>query len=137
MATNSDDVEAALREVEQRHGQITAAHRRMAEADLEFFGLYTSLVDRALGDGEAGSTGGLPAKYREIVLAAVLAFRAGHFLNPNPVLIHHVRRALELGATHQEIFDGFKAAMLPGGAPTLMAGITALLEAEKAADSPT
>jgi alkylhydroperoxidase/carboxymuconolactone decarboxylase family protein YurZ len=137
MPTDSDAVDAALREVEQRHGRIAPAHRRMAEYDLEFFRLYTGLVDSALGDGEAGATGGLPAKYREIVLAAILAFRAGHFVNPNPVLVHHVQRALDLGATRQEIFDGFKTAMVPGGAPTFMAGIAALLEAEKAADAPS
>jgi alkylhydroperoxidase/carboxymuconolactone decarboxylase family protein YurZ len=131
MANDSTELDAVLREVEKRFGQVSPAHRRIAESDLEFFRLYTALVGRALGGREAEETGGLPAKYREIVLCAILAFRSGHFLSPNPILIHHVQRALELGATRQELFDAFKTAMVPGGAPTFMAGVTALVEADR------
>jgi alkylhydroperoxidase/carboxymuconolactone decarboxylase family protein YurZ len=42
----------------------------------------------------------------------------------------HIRRAFELGMAEDEILEGFLVALLPGGAPTLVNGLRALMEAK-------
>jgi alkylhydroperoxidase/carboxymuconolactone decarboxylase family protein YurZ len=137
VAVEPYDVEAALRDFEQNQGYVQPIHRYIAENDLHFFEIYNTLVEHALNEGKAEVIDGLQPKYREIVILAILAFRAGHFLSPNNALIHHIQRALQLGATRQEVFDTFKVAILSGGAPTFLAGVRALQEAEAAMASPS
>ena len=43
----------------------------------------------------------------------------------------HIRRALGLGATREEILEAFEAAVIPVGAPTLYRGIKALMELDE------
>ena len=68
-----------------------------------------------------------PVKYREIILAVVLAFRG------YPSVGMHLRRALREGATVQEIIEAFETAAIPGGAPMLHQAVKCLIEIEKEA----
>lgn len=43
----------------------------------------------------------------------------------------HIKRAFSMGITEGEILEIFLAALLPGGAPTLLIGMKALLKAKK------
>jgi alkylhydroperoxidase/carboxymuconolactone decarboxylase family protein YurZ len=43
----------------------------------------------------------------------------------------HIKRASSLGVTEDEILEVFLVALLPGGAPTLLVGLRALMEAKK------
>src|SRR5262249_17839355 len=126
MTTDPDKVEAALQETKERRGYISPVHRVMAENDLKFFEIYNSMVDYTLYDDEPETNDGLALKYREIVICGLLAFRAGHFLTPNTVLVNHIKRALAIGATQQEMFDAFKTATISGGMPAFIAGVQAL-----------
>ena len=45
-------------------------------------------------------------------------------------LVAHMRRAIRLGATKEELFEVLEATLVPGGAPTFHRGLSALLEVE-------
>jgi AhpD family alkylhydroperoxidase len=73
------------------------------------------------GDLDDGSHA-LPAKYRELVVCAVLAFKG----SPEGVATH-AKRALALGATEQELLEAFEAIVVPGGAPAFLNGVRGLM----------
>jgi alkylhydroperoxidase/carboxymuconolactone decarboxylase family protein YurZ len=62
----------------------------------------------------------LPVKMREIITAAVLAFRG------YPTIDVHFRRALREGATLRELIEAMQVAAVPGGSPTLHFALTHL-----------
>ena len=77
--------------------------------------------------------GRLPAKFREMIVVAAVAiggYQSG--------LKDHIRRALRLGATKEELVEVFQSAYFHTGALTLVHGMIGLidvlkeLEAEKA-----
>jgi len=104
-----------------KRGYLLPFHVFLIEHDPDFLDKYDALVERALGLGQPVSGAGLHPKYRELIVAALLAFRGSE-----EGLKAHVKRALRLGATPKEVLDAFEAAMIPGGAPTLLAGCEAL-----------
>jgi alkylhydroperoxidase/carboxymuconolactone decarboxylase family protein YurZ len=69
--------------------------------------------------------GALPAKYRELIASAVLAFRG------YPSLKLHLARALREGATVAEVVQALEMASIPGGMATLHFGIDQLIAVEK------
>ena len=83
--------------------------------------VYNNLYERVLTDGKS-----LPAKTREFIAIAILAFRG----QENAVYLH-AKRALRLGATKQELLEAMEAMVLPGGAPTFGAGLSALMRIEE------
>ena len=66
-----------------------------------------------------------PVKYREIVMAVVLAYRG------YPSMGKHIRRALREGATVQEVIEAFETAAIPGGMPVLHQALDCLIEIEQ------
>lgn len=120
MPQNPEDRIAAML---QARGYLLPFHRVLAEQDPDFLDSYNVLVGKALvhGDPDPARPAGLPAKYRELVVSALLAFRG-----EGPGLEAHIRRALTLGATPEEVVSAFEAALIPGGAPTMKAGLEAL-----------
>jgi alkylhydroperoxidase/carboxymuconolactone decarboxylase family protein YurZ len=124
MKSRSDRAVALLQEMQEARGYIYPHHQYLAEADPGFLEAYNRLVGEALlhkgyGDGEDA----LPAKYRELVVCGILAHRAV----PLEMLVEHVRRAMRFGATKAELLEAFEAAVVPGGAPTFLNGVTALM----------
>jgi alkylhydroperoxidase/carboxymuconolactone decarboxylase family protein YurZ len=67
----------------------------------------------------------LPVKYKELIAATILAFRG------YPSVGKHFKRALEAGATVQEVIEALEIACIPGGMPTLHLGIDHLIELER------
>lgn len=92
-----------------------------ARRDPDFVEAYNQLYNLGLSAGEA-----LPLKVRELVAIAILAYRGreeGVYL--------HMKRALENGATKQELFEAVETMIIPGGAPTFDTGIRALMRIEE------
>jgi alkylhydroperoxidase/carboxymuconolactone decarboxylase family protein YurZ len=117
------DAEELIRQTEAARGYLNPGHRYLAAEDPEFLAEYNRLVALALkhGDREADSED-LPARYRELVACALLAFRGVS----EEAIAGHLKRAMRLGATEREAVGAFEAAMVPGGAPTLLRGMRVL-----------
>ena len=70
---------------------------------------YETLRRQLMSTVYSPSKPALPVKYREMVAAAVLAFRG------SPTVELHLRRALRAGATMQEVVEAMETAAVPGG----------------------
>ena len=103
-------------------GYIYPEWRFVAEQDPEFMEHYNAYYRDALG-----RDAGLAIKYRELVALGVLAFRGV----AEGALVNHIKRAVEHGATRAEVIGALEAAAIPGGAPTFLHGIRALIKAEE------
>ena len=68
-----------------------------------------------------GDDGTLSVKVKEFVVMGVLASRGLQY-----GVEAHMRRALDYGATKEELFDAIKAAAVPGGGVAYSVGIRAL-----------
>jgi len=68
----------------------------------------------------------VPAKVREFVTIALLAFRGAE----QSGLVTHRRRAMRLGATREELVEVIEACLVPGGAPTFHRGLSALMQVD-------
>lgn len=82
---------------------------------------YNNLYNRALTDGKA-----LPAKTRELIAIALLAYRGLDI-----AVYEHAKRDLRLGVTKQELLEAIETSIVPGEAPTFSTGLGALLRIEE------
>ena len=73
----------------------------------------------------AVSEGALSVKVKEMIVIGILASRGLQY-----GVAAHMRRAVDFGATRQELFEGLKAAHIPGGGMAYSVGIRALQELE-------
>jgi AhpD family alkylhydroperoxidase len=73
----------------------------------------------------AVSAGALSVKVKEMIVIGILASRGLQY-----GVAAHMRRAVEHGATRQELFEALKAAHIPGGGVAYSVGIRALQELE-------
>src|SRR5262249_7955042 len=78
---------------------------------------------RRLSVGEDGT---LSVKVKELIVMGVLASRGLQY-----GVAAHMRRAIEYGATQQELFEAIKAAAVPGGGVAYSVGVRALQELER------
>lgn len=67
----------------------------------------------------------VPVKYKELIAAAILAYRGYSSVGK------HLKRAMQEGATVQEVIEVLEMASVPGGMPTLHFGIDCLIELER------
>src|SRR5919108_1395160 len=79
---------------------------------------------RRLSVGEDGT---LSVKVREFVVMGVLASRGLQY-----GVEAHMRRAMDYGATREELFEAIKAAAVPGGGVAYSVGVRALQALEQA-----
>jgi alkylhydroperoxidase/carboxymuconolactone decarboxylase family protein YurZ len=112
---------AADRAHEGGGGYIYPEWELAARTDPDFTDAYNRIYELALGEGRYVS-----AKVREFVAIALLAFRGAD----HESLVAHMRRAIRLGATKEELFEVLEATLVPGGAPTFHRGLSALIEVE-------
>src|SRR6266702_2178013 len=86
---------------------------------------------RRLSVGEDGT---LSVKVKELIVLGVLASRGLQY-----GVAAHMRRAIEYGATKEELFEAIKAAAVPGGGVAYSVGVRALqaLDQEGAFPSPS
>src|SRR5215472_16132028 len=73
-----------------------------------------------------GADGTLSVKVKEFVVMGVLASRGLQY-----GVAAHMRRALEYGATKEELFETIKAAAVPGGGVAYSVGVRALQELDQ------
>jgi alkylhydroperoxidase/carboxymuconolactone decarboxylase family protein YurZ len=94
----------------------------LAKEDPEYAAARQPLSDLSIGEGKE-----LSIKHREMVIIGILAFRGRQ-----EGIVAHMRRAIQHGATKRELLEGIQAAAVPGGGPTLSAGVQALMQIEAA-----
>src|SRR3989442_7126290 len=78
---------------------------------------------RRLSVGEDGT---LSVKVKELIVLGVLASRGLQY-----GVAAHMRRAIDYGATKEELFEAIKAAAVPGGGVAYSVGVRALQELEQ------
>lgn len=93
----------------------------LAREDPEFARARQPVSVLSTGEGKE-----LSVKYREMVIIGILAFRGRQ-----DGVVAHMRRAIQHGATKRELLEATQAAAVPGGGPTLSAGVQALMQLEK------
>ena len=116
-----DRREAIVKRGERRRGFVPYWLRTMAEVDVDFLEAYERIYELT-----AVRKGKLPPKFREMIVVAAVAI--GGYL---PGLKDHVRRALQLGATKEELVEVFQSAYFHTGALTLVHGMVALIDVLK------
>jgi alkylhydroperoxidase/carboxymuconolactone decarboxylase family protein YurZ len=119
----SEKSQRLIDEATRDRGYLYPEWRYVAEHDPDFMERYNAYYRDALSRDD-----GLPIKYRELVALGVLAFRGVG----EGAMVNHIKRAMEHGATRSEVIGALEAAAIPGGAPTFLHGIRALIAAERA-----
>lgn len=79
-----------------------------------------------------GADGTLSVKVKELIVLGILASRGLQY-----GVEAHMRRALDYGATREELFEAIKAAAVPGGGVAYSVGIRALQALEHAGAFPS
>jgi alkylhydroperoxidase/carboxymuconolactone decarboxylase family protein YurZ len=110
-----------VKEMKKERGCIPVTWSYLAKNDVDFMEAYYSLYDKSLGEGRS-----LSAKIRELIVIVLLAYRGS-----DEAVYAHCKRALELGATEQELLEAIETSIIPGGAPTFRTGLQALMRIEK------
>jgi AhpD family alkylhydroperoxidase len=116
-----DRREAIVKRGERRRGFVPYWLRTMAEVDVDFLEAYERIYELT-----AVRKGKLPPKVREMIVVASVSI--GGYL---PGIKDHVRRALRLGATKEELVEVFQSAYFHTGALTLVHGMVALIDVLK------
>lgn len=124
--TDAQRREAIVQRGEERRGFVPYWLRVMAEVDVDFLEAYERIYELT-----AVREGALPAKFRELIVVAAVAI-GGY----GPGLKDHVRRALRLGATKEEIVEVLQSAYFHTGALTLVHGMIALIDVLKEQEPP-
>jgi alkylhydroperoxidase/carboxymuconolactone decarboxylase family protein YurZ len=93
----------------------------LAREDPEYARVRQPLSALSTGEGKE-----LSIRHREMVIIGILAFRGRQ-----DGVVAHMRRAIEHGATKRELLEAVQAAAIPGGGPTLSAGVQALMQLEQ------
>ncbi|MGE3541281.1 MAG: carboxymuconolactone decarboxylase family protein [Candidatus Tectimicrobiota bacterium] len=117
----NNQAEQLIARMRAARGYIYPEWELAARQDPDFTEAYNRMYELALGEGQHVS-----AKVREFVAIALLAFRGAE----REALVAHMRRAIRLGASKEELFEVLAATMVPGGAPTFHRGLNALLDIE-------
>jgi len=113
--------EAIVRRGEKRRGFVPYWLRVMADVDVDFLEAYERIYELT-----AVRKSRLPAKFREMIVCAAVAI-GGY----QPGLKDHIRRALRLGATREELIEVFQSAYFHTGALTLVHGMIGLIDVLK------
>ena len=116
-----DRREAIVKRGERRRGFVPYWLRTMAEVDVDFLEAYERIYELT-----AVRKGKLPPKVREMIVVAAVSI--GGYL---PGIKDHVRRALRLGATKEELVEVFQSAYFHTGALTLVHAMVALIDVLK------
>lgn len=116
-----DRRERIVRRGERRRGFVPYWLRVMADVDVDFLEAYERIYELT-----AVRRGKLPPKFREMIVIAAVSI-GGY----GPGIKDHIRRALRLGATREEIIEVLQSASFHTGALTLVHGMIALIDVLK------
>jgi alkylhydroperoxidase/carboxymuconolactone decarboxylase family protein YurZ len=109
-----------IAKMSEARGYLPPAWAYMVENDVDFMEAYNSLYERALTDGKA-----LPARIRELIAIGLLAYRG-----QDEAVYLHIKRALRLGATKQEVLEAIETTIVPGGVPAFGVALAAFMKVE-------
>ena len=120
MKTNS---ERLLDHMSKKRGYIYPSYRMLANADPDFLETYDELYELVMLRKRI-----FPEKMKELFFICAIAAR-----NPGDenAMKNHMKRALEKGATKEEIVEALECAFFPGGALSLLYGINLLIDLVK------
>lgn len=94
----------------------------LAEKHPDFYASFTSIGKYPMEKGKF-----LDLKTKLLIPMIILAHRGSAV-----GVATHIRRAFNLGVlTEEEILEAFLVSLLPGGAPTMMTGLRALIDVQK------
>jgi alkylhydroperoxidase/carboxymuconolactone decarboxylase family protein YurZ len=116
-----EDIAARYEQIQQDRGYNFDTFKWLAERDPEFESVRLAAVEMTYTRKDSP----LPAKYRELIVVGLLAFRMYHSVRS------HIARALREGATVTEVIHALEMASIPGGQATLHFGLDHLIALEK------
>lgn len=101
-------------------GEASARHYSTVDLGVELDPDYYEINSKSGWGFFKGETRHLDPMTRQVIGSVVLAFRnrGGCY--------HHAKKALELGATMEQLLEAYAVASIPGGRPTAKAGLEAL-----------
>ncbi len=108
--------EELINRIREKRGYIYPGHEFLARTDPDFLESYNGLYENCLGKSSL-----LSIKVKEFIAITLLA-QEGY----DAAVESHMKRAMQNGATPEEIVEALEAATLPGGAPILMRGLDIL-----------
>src|SRR5262245_36077079 len=114
--------DALIARMKAARGYIYPEWEYAARQDPDFVETYNRMYEQGLGEGVH-----VPAKVREFVAIALLAFRGAERAG----LVAHMKRAMKFGATREELFEILETCLVPGGAPTFHRGLGALMAVDE------
>lgn len=114
--------EEILEKMREDRGYTLPEWEYAARLDPDFFEAFSKLYPVTFKDGKA-----LPAKMRELIHIAIICYRGLAI----PAIVAHMKRALSLGATKQEILEALETAMNSSGTPTMYHGVGAMMALEE------
>ena len=108
-------------EVQNYFKEFVKSTQKMAQDIPDVVKSFQGLVEKSLAPGA------LDTKVKEFVALGILAYKGA----AKEVLAAHIKRAMDNGATKEELVEVLETTTLPGGAPTLFNGLKALLDVIK------
>ncbi len=104
----------------KKRGYIYPSYRQLAEEDPDFLKLYDKLYELVMLRKRI-----FPEKLKELFFLCAIAAR-----NPGDTvaLRNHMKRALEKGATKEEIVEALECVFFPGGALSLLYSLNVLVD---------
>ena len=123
MSERNDPEELAEALAEARGGIRLSQYEWAARVDPDFMQGYEAFSSLIWNPPYPRA---LEPKTRALIAIVLFAYRG-----IEDTLPRHMQRAIDLGASTQEILEALETACLPGGGPTLYRGITALMKLEQ------
>lgn len=108
--------EELISEIKKKRGYIDAWQAFLAKEDTDFMKAYEELYSLIWVRSMV-----LPQKIKELIIIGVLAVRGDEIS-----LKAHMERALNLGASKEEIMETIETVLLPSGGYTLFKGMKTL-----------
>jgi alkylhydroperoxidase/carboxymuconolactone decarboxylase family protein YurZ len=105
----------------QRKGKLLPAFEYLAGVDPDFLEAYNNLAVLNFSYPPAAGSRALEPKIQELIAIALLASVHGETTR------HHIRRALELGATEREIVEALEMTLQITGAAGMEFGLSQLM----------
>jgi alkylhydroperoxidase/carboxymuconolactone decarboxylase family protein YurZ len=119
--TKPESREERIRRIREKihsdNGYLDEAIDFGIELDLDYFDMYSQLHWGFFQE----KFGHLEPVQRELIVMAIMAYRG-----MREELYEHAQKALRLGATMEQILEGFEVSVSPGGLPVLHEGLRAL-----------
>jgi alkylhydroperoxidase/carboxymuconolactone decarboxylase family protein YurZ len=107
----------------KKRGYVYPSYRMLASVDPDFLEVYDRLYEMAMLRKRR-----FPERIKELFFLCAIAARSP---GDTDAMRNHMKRALEKGATKEEILEALECAFFPGGALSLLYGINLLMNLVK------